>query len=1007
MQNKNFYHNKALNNISVMVFYLDEDFIIQWANQAAIEYFDIDLDYLESQKYFKKCNKKNNDCLLIKAKETKKIEEKIMEKHNNRICKIKVIPELNEAGELEGFIKLVLDISLTKELGKDKPKYIEISNANDYNSKISEAIQQKKLLDMNKFFIDNADLMIFRVTPEGIIGYVNQTAVDKLNYSEEEFCGLPITRLIPNDEFIPRDAFWKRIKDKDSLTYERNFITKDGDSFPVEITSQYFKYGKKEYEFVFVKDIIKRKKTEKKLRYNQERYQTIFNSAPIGIMIEDKNGDILETNEIFCEQTGYSKGELKGKSVLDKFVSQEDQEFARDNINKVLKGEDLEIDVKDKIKNGEIKYFNLKETDIILPDGNKGIISMHIDITARKNKEIELKKQKDKLNWIIEGTNSGTWEWNIQTGETVFNEMWAEMIGYTLEELQPTTIETWKKFTHPEDLKRAEKALEDHFNGDKPFYSAEMRMRHKEGHWVWILDKGKVTAWTEEGRPFKMFGTHLDISDQKESEKIIKEINKAAIELQSLNQEEDICQKTIETAKKMLNFDLCGIALVKNNEFVPAATSDQVKFQSLPKNYGVMGKAFKDNESYLNSDLEEDPDAKPINNNYKSGMAIPMHDIGVFQAVSTKKNDFNQRDLELAEILISSTKAALERVYYQEKLRYKSFHDSLTDLYNRRFFEEEMQRIDTERQLPLSIIMTDLNGLKIINDSYGHEKGDEILIKTAEILKEVFRKEDIIARQGGDEFAILLPETNNKQVNEIVKRIKNQVEIVNKKEDIPVSMAVGSATKEDVGQDIKEVLRKADDNMYQNKLSESRSSKSNIVQGLLNTLNAKSSETKEHAMRMTKLAFHFGDKLNLSNSELNRLSLLATMHDIGKTTISEEILNKPGELSREEWEVIKKHSEKGYKIATASEEFALIADEILAHHEKWDGSGYPNGLKGEEIPYLARVISIVDAYDVMTNERPYSKAISKENALAEIKDCAGSQFDPDLAEVAVKVIKNY
>jgi len=194
--------------------------------------------------------------------------------------------------------------------------------------------------------------------------------------------------------------------------------------------------------------------------------------------------------------------------------------------------------------------------------------------------------------------------------------------------------------------------------------------------------------------------------------------------------------------------------------------------------------------------------------------------------------------------------------------------------------------------------------------------------------------------------------------------------------------------------------------MYQNKLSESRSSKSNIVQGLLNTLSAKSSETKEHAMRMTNLAFHFGEELNFSNSELNRLSLLATMHDIGKTTISEEILNKPGSLSEEEWKIVKRHSEQGYKIATASEEFALIADEILTHHEKWDGSGYPNGLKGEEIPYLARNISIVDAYDVMTNERPYSKAISKEEALTEIKECAGSQFDPELAEGFIKIMKN-
>ncbi|WP_255666892.1 HD-GYP domain-containing protein [Halanaerobium polyolivorans] len=186
--------------------------------------------------------------------------------------------------------------------------------------------------------------------------------------------------------------------------------------------------------------------------------------------------------------------------------------------------------------------------------------------------------------------------------------------------------------------------------------------------------------------------------------------------------------------------------------------------------------------------------------------------------------------------------------------------------------------------------------------------------------------------------------------------------------------------------------------MYQNKLSESKSSKNKIVKSLLNSLSAKSNETREHAERMNKLAVRFGSKLKLTYAEINRLSLLASMHDIGKTTISEEILTKAGKLNNEEWEIMKNHSKQGYKIASASEEFILIAEDILGHHEHWDGSGYPGGLKAKEIPFLARIISIIDAYDVMTHERPYSKAISKDKALAEIKDCAGSQFDPELAE---------
>lgn len=360
------------------------------------------------------------------------------------------------------------------------------------------------------------------------------------------------------------------------------------------------------------------------------------------------------------------------------------------------------------------------------------------------------------------------------------------------------------------------------------------------------------------------------------------------------------------------------------------------------------------------------------------------------------------KNIKLSSLIIIDMS---ERIEQQQEIEYLSYKDKLTDLYNRRFFEEEMERLDTERQLPISVIMADLNGLKLINDSYGHKKGDELLKRTAEILEKSIREEDILARQGGDEFAFLLPRTSKKQTEKILKRIREEIQ---KSEDkkFPISIALGTATKNKSEQNLADVLKKADDKMYQNKLSESRSSKSNIVQGLLNALAAKSHETKEHSDRMRKLALDFGESLVLSNSELNRLSLLARLHDIGKTNISEKILNKPAELNKEEWKIVKNHSEQGYKIALASEEFAVVAEDIFAHHENWDGSGYPRNLDGEDISYLARIISIIDAYDIMIHDLPYSKAISKEEALAEIKRCSGTQFDPELADKFIEFIKN-
>jgi diguanylate cyclase (GGDEF)-like protein/PAS domain S-box-containing protein len=378
----------------------------------------------------------------------------------------------------------------------------------------------------------------------------------------------------------------------------------------------------------------------------------------------------------------------------------------------------------------------------------------------------------------------------------------------------------------------------------------------------------------------------------------------------------------------------------------------------------------------------------------------------------TKEGTIKYFSLHVIKVELMAGKLGIYAVYdditeqrkQKEKIKYLSYKDSLTNLYNRRFFEEEMKRLDTKRQLPISIIMADVNGLKIINDSFGHQKGDQLLVKTAKILKSTIRDEDILARQGGDEFAIILPKTDRKSAQQIINRIKRKCEKT-EADELRVSIALGTATKTEEIEDIEEILKQADNDMYQNKLSESRSTKSKIVKGLVDTLNEKSNETKEHSERMSNLAKDFGRFLGLNNSQLHRLSLLGTLHDIGMITIPESILNKPDKLKAAEWKIVKKHPETGYQIASASEEFTIIAEDILAHHERWDGSGYPRKLKQEKIPYLARIITIIDAYDVMTHDTPYKKAVSSEEALQEIEKCAGGQFDPELAEKFIEMMR--
>jgi len=330
-------------------------------------------------------------------------------------------------------------------------------------------------------------------------------------------------------------------------------------------------------------------------------------------------------------------------------------------------------------------------------------------------------------------------------------------------------------------------------------------------------------------------------------------------------------------------------------------------------------------------------------------------------------------------------------------IRYLSYHDKLTGLYNRTFFEEELKRINTNMQLPIGLIIGDVNGLKLINDALGHQEGDKVLIKAAEILRKACRQEDIISRWGGDEFIILLPRCGSAATLRVFKRINDSFIGINSL-PIKINISLGMAILTSLDQDIRNVIREAEEKMYRNKLLESRSTRSSFIKSLEKTLWEKSHETKEHCQRLQEMAQKMGRVLELSDSELDNLKLLAALHDIGKIAIPNSILNKPGKLSLEEWETIKNHPEIGYRIALSSPELAPVAEAILHHHESWDGTGYPLGLKGGEIPLISRIIAITDTYDVMINGRPYKKAVSKEEALAEIHRCAGTQFDPELVK---------
>ncbi|MFW6022673.1 MAG: HD domain-containing phosphohydrolase [Halanaerobiaceae bacterium] len=356
------------------------------------------------------------------------------------------------------------------------------------------------------------------------------------------------------------------------------------------------------------------------------------------------------------------------------------------------------------------------------------------------------------------------------------------------------------------------------------------------------------------------------------------------------------------------------------------------------------------------------------------------------------------------KIVCSQFASTMDNIRLLTDLKWSAYNDRLTGLYNRLYFNLVLNNYDLDGTLPNTIIVGDVNGLKITNDVFGHHAGDELLISISNILTGCTDAEDMIFRWGGDEFFIILPKTTEEEGRKIYKDIKEACSS-QKNFDIKLSISLGLATRTSVEEDIRDIIVLAEDRMYRHKLMETKHFKSSLIKSLKETLDVRCSESKRHTEKMSDLCVKLGKEIGLSPNNIDDLRMLGMLHDIGKVAVNEKILNKPGPLTETEWEEVKKHAETGYRIAQSSLELSSIANYILFHHERWDGQGYPLGKKGNEIPLISRIVTVVDAYDVMTHENSYSSAMTHQEAMEELLRCSGQQFDPKVVERFIKVIE--
>jgi diguanylate cyclase (GGDEF)-like protein/PAS domain S-box-containing protein len=385
------------------------------------------------------------------------------------------------------------------------------------------------------------------------------------------------------------------------------------------------------------------------------------------------------------------------------------------------------------------------------------------------------------------------------------------------------------------------------------------------------------------------------------------------------------------------------------------------------------------------------------------------------EEVTRQRKDGSTIDVSLSTSVIRNAKGDIrgvmavladitEQKLKEDQLKYLSLHDSLTGIYNRAYFEQEMQRLETSRHPCVGLIISDVDGLKLYNDSLGHDVGDTLLKAAADIIKNCFRESDMVARIGGDEFAVLLPDADKDALEQACRRIGEGIAKYNEENGkLYLSMSVGYSISEEQGK-MTELFKQADNNMYKEKLRRNKSVRSATLQILMKALANRDFIADGHTDRMEDMVVGLAQEAGVSQEKLADLRLFARFHDIGKVGISEDVLLKTAPLTAGERSEIQRHSEIGHRVALSTPDLTHLADWILKHHEWWNGKGYPLGLREMEIPLECRMLAIADAYDALTSSRPYRDEKSPGDAYAELRAGAGEQFDPELVELFITMM---